>query len=572
MEKKLKDSIAPNPTSLKNLDKKDPAPKKEEVLNENGPYSKNPEFRKYLSELNELRFDGESKEISIRNQIQDVKLNNQIDKESKTKLINDSKAQLAEAKVNADKKKEQVKTLVSKAIELSQNEWKPYYEKIAEEENNYIREAKAEYKEEIAKEKEEHAKRLEEINQNSSNLNKEDLKVKVKAERILFKSHKEEKRSIKESKIQKAKDNKYNAYMEKYGYATQVRNNKHSFMESMEFKFRHYLYTFNAKDYFLRNALYFVIIICFIVFVIASKGNLLTGDNIVGILSQSSVKLFYSLGVAGLILIAGTDLSIGRMTGMGVTFACIFLSDYTYEDKFGRVLFNLTGLNWGTRIFLALLMCIVMCVLFSSIAGFFTSKFKMHPFITTLSTSLLMFGFMELIYSNQATFKMNGTIKSNIIGSQGWILIVYAAIATIIVWFIWNKTKFGKYMYAVGGNAEAAAVSGINVFKVTMGIFIMAGVLYGFGGFFTAAQVGSGNPASGFGTELDAIAACVVGGISFSGGVGKIKGAVIGTIIFTGLTYCLTNLGYDPNIQYIFKGAIIMAAVCLDSLKYLKKK
>jgi len=99
----------------------------------------------------------------------------------------------------------------------------------------------------------------------------------------------------------------------------------------------------------------------------------------------------------------------------------------------------------------------------------------------------------------------------------------------------------------------------------------MAGVLYGIGGFFEGARVGSSNPNAGFGTELDAIAACVVGGISFNGGIGKIRGAVIGTLIFTGMTYCLTNLGFDVNIQYIFKGVIIMSAVCLDSLKYLKK-
>ena len=100
----------------------------------------------------------------------------------------------------------------------------------------------------------------------------------------------------------------------------------------------------------------------------------------------------------------------------------------------------------------------------------------------------------------------------------------------------------------------------------------MAGVLYGLGGFFEGIRSGVANTNLGSGTELDAIAACVIGGISFSGGIGKIRGAVIGTIIFTCLTYCLTLLGFDSNMQYIFKGVIIMVAVCLDSLKYLKKK
>jgi methyl-galactoside transport system permease protein len=150
-------------------------------------------------------------------------------------------------------------------------------------------------------------------------------------------------------------------------------------------------------------------------------------------------------------------------------------------------------------------------------------------------------------------------------------LIIYSIVAIIVVWFIWNKTKFGKNMYAVGGNKEAAAVSGISVFWTTVGVFIMAGILYGFGSFFESFRSNS-SAGTGQGWELDAIAACVVGGISFNGGIGKIRGAVLGVIIFTGLTYCLSFLNIDTNLQFVFKGIIIMAAVALDSVKYLKKK
>lgn len=542
------------------------------------PYESDSKFSGYVSYLTELRKDGEDLILALNNEIHDIKLNEQIDKETKEKLIAADKEKIESAKKVKESNKDKVKELITKAITESTEVWKPYYTKIKTEEDEKIVKAKNYFQQEQARELVAHQERLNVIkaktNPNPSDEKKfkETIKVETKAESILYKSHVEQARSARDFMIQKAKDTKNAAYMEKYGYANRVRNNHHSIAEAFEFKWRNYLYTFNVKDYFLRNALYYIILICFIFFVAKSNGNLLSGDNIIGILSQSSVKLFFSLGVAGLILIAGTDLSVGRMTGMGVTIACMVMSDQIYEDKFGHTIMNLLGVPMGVRLIIALLLCIVFCVLFSSIAGFFTAKFKMHPFITTLSTQLLMFGFFMFLLSNNATFKMNSEIKSGIIGTQGWLLIVYAVIATAVVWFIWNKTKFGKYMYAVGGNPEAASVSGINVFKVTMGIFIMAGVLYGIGGFLTGAQVGSGNPASGYGTELDAIAACVVGGISFSGGIGKIKGAVIGTLIFTGLTYCLTNLGYDPNIQYIFKGAIIMAAVCLDSLKYLKKK
>ncbi|HBP43194.1 MAG TPA: hypothetical protein DD621_00675 [Clostridiales bacterium] len=141
------------------------------------------------------------------------------------------------------------------------------------------------------------------------------------------------------------------------------------------------------------------------------------------------------------------------------------------------------------------------------------------------------------------------------------------------MWFIWNKTKFGKYMYAVGGNKEAASVSGISVFAVTLGVFIMAGVLYALGGFLECLRLnGSMSSTYGTGWEGDAIAAAVVGGISFSGGIGKISGIVVGVIVFQALQVALTTMNIDANLIFVFKGLIILAAVTIDSLKYMKKK
>jgi methyl-galactoside transport system permease protein len=126
-------------------------------------------------------------------------------------------------------------------------------------------------------------------------------------------------------------------------------------------------------------------------------------------------------------------------------------------------------------------------------------------------------------------------------------------------------------MYAVGGNPEAAKVSGVNVMKTTVLVYILAGVLYGVGGFLEAARIGSANNGTGFGYELDAIAACVVGGISFSGGIGKVSGAIAGVLMFTIISYGMTFIGLDQYYQYIIKGIIIVAAVAMDTRKYLKK-
>ena len=132
---------------------------------------------------------------------------------------------------------------------------------------------------------------------------------------------------------------------------------------------------------------------------------------------------------------------------------------------------------------------------------------------------------------------------------------------------------FGKNMYAVGGKPESAVVSGSSVFSVTMGAFVLAGILYGFGSWLEFNRmICSGSAAYVQGWDMDAIAACVVGGVSFTGGIGKISGVVTGVLIFTALTYSLTILGIDTNLQFIFEGIIILVAVTLDCLKYVKKK
>ena len=150
-------------------------------------------------------------------------------------------------------------------------------------------------------------------------------------------------------------------------------------------------------------------------------------------------------------------------------------------------------------------------------------------------------------------------------------LVWYASIVSVLVWILWNKTTFGKNMYAVGGNPEAAEVSGVNVKRTIIMVYILASVLYGIGGFLEASRIGSANSNTGFGYELDAIAACVVGGISFSGGIGKVSGAIAGVLMFTIISYGMTFIGLDVAYQNIFRGVIIVAAVAIDNQKYLKK-
>ena len=241
---------------------------------------------------------------------------------------------------------------------------------------------------------------------------------------------------------------------------------------------------------------------------------------------------------------------------------------------FGKA-FDLSGMPLAGRAIFALVLTILFCVIFTSIAGFFTARFKMHPFISTMANMLIIFGLVTYATKGVSFGAIENAIPNAVIPKiKGFpTIILWAVAAIVIVWFIWNKTKFGKYLYAVGGNPEAAAVSGISVFAVTLGAFMLAGVLYGFGAWLECNRmIGSGSAAYGQGWDMDAIAACVVGGVSFTGGIGKISGVVVGVLIFTALTYSLTILGIDTNLQFVFEGIIILAAVTLDCLKYVQKK
>ena len=358
-----------------------------------------------------------------------------------------------------------------------------------------------------------------------------------------------------------------------------LRMSKFTFAQARAQRMENYQYTFNRKQFFLKNGLYIVIVLIFImlsvVTPIVKNTPLFTYNNVLNILQQASPRMFLALGVAGLILLTGTDLSIGRMMGMGMVTATIIMhKGINTGGVFGHI-FDFTGVPLVGRAILALITCIILCTCFTSLAGIFTARFKMHPFISTMSNMLMIFGLVTYATKGVSFGAIEPEISNMIVPKvNGFPMIILWAIAAIvIVWFIWNKTRFGKNLYAVGGNPEAAAVSGISVFAVTMGAFMMAGVLYGFGAWLECARmVGSGSAAYGQGWDMDAIAACVVGGVSFTGGIGKISGVVVGVLIFTALTYSLTILGIDTNLQFVFEGIIILAAVTLDCLKYVQKK
>ena len=292
---------------------------------------------------------------------------------------------------------------------------------------------------------------------------------------------------------------------------------------------------------------------------------------------MTAAKLPIAIGIGGAIVLRGTDISAGRAVGLTACITASLLQMSGYANKMFPDLPTLP---------IPLVLLIVMAVgaLIGIINGFFVAKFKLHPFIVTLSTQLIIFGaiLLYLQIGNNGGQTLSGLDSSYLNFISGPLFtvggiavpkyVLYSIIIAVIMWIVWNKTVLGKNMFAVGSNEDAARVSGVNVFRTIVTVFMIAGILYAVTGFIESARIGSSASYTGLNYESDAIAACVIGGVSFVGGTGKIGGIVIGVlllqIIFVGLNF----LSVDQNMLYIIKGLIILLACAVDMRKYLKKR
>ena len=525
---------------------------------------------KIQAQIDALRVDGSDQVQALKTHISLTKEDKNYTKEEQNEIIRKDQALLVKAREVEAANKDKVSKLIADAESYLKTHFKKdYYDKVVASCAAQKEAENAEYVKVREKLKAEHERTI------SGMTDKQELKD----EKYVYKNRLYDAQMVHESKLQEIKDRKHEAFVHQYHLIDLLRMSKFTFLETRAQKWENYKYTFSKRNFFLQNGLYIAILLIFIVLCIITpmiKGApLLTYNNVLNVLQQASPKMFLALGVAGLILLAGTDLSIGRMVGMGMTTATIIMHQgINTGGVFGHI-FDFTSTPIIVRVILSLVICILLCTFFTMIAGFFTAKFKMHPFISTMANMLVIFGLVTYATKGVSFGAIEPTIPNMIIPKINGFptIIIWAAAAVFIVWFIWNKTTFGKNLYAVGGNAEAASVSGISVFAVTVGAFILAGILYGFGSWLECIRmVGSGSAAYGQGWEMDAIAACVVGGVSFTGGIGKISGVVVGVFIFTALTYSLTILGIDTNLQFVFSGIIILVAVALDCLKYVQKK
>lgn len=329
----------------------------------------------------------------------------------------------------------------------------------------------------------------------------------------------------------------------------------------------------DIKRWMMDRGIY-VVLVLLLGIIVMKEPTFMSVRNFKNILTQSSVRTIIALGVAGLIVTQGTDLSAGRQVGLTAVVSATLLQASTNVNK---VFPNLGDIP----IIVVILAVVAIGAVMGVINGIIIAKLHVTPFIATLGTMIIFYGANSLYYdfvgaspiagfdARYSTFAQGSL---NIAGFELPYLIIYATIATIFMWVLWNKTVFGKNIFAIGGNPEAATVSGVDVTKNLIKVYALSGMFYAFGGLLEAGRIGSATNNLGNMYELDAIAACVVGGVSFSGGVGSVPGVVTGVIIFTVINYGLTYIGVSPYWQFIIKGLIIIIAVALDTLKYLKKK
>ena len=295
-------------------------------------------------------------------------------------------------------------------------------------------------------------------------------------------------------------------------------------------------------------------------------------SNLGNLMSNTAIRFLIALGVSVCLITKGTDLSAGRQVGLAACIAGILVQRADYAS---RRFANLPEFN----MWVALLVVLAVGALFGFINGTIITRLHVPAFITTLGTQTIVYGICLVLTDAQPIggFK-DAYIKAitGRIGNPKGFYIPYlffvALFFGLLFWFIYNKTRHGKYMYAIGGNETAAEVSGVNTAWTLTKIYMLAGIMYAFAGYLLAAKAGGASSGLGQGYELEAIAGCTIGGVSTTGGIGTVGGVLVGVLVFELLKIILQFLGVNPYYNFIVQGVVIVVAVALDLRKYLAKK
>lgn len=298
-----------------------------------------------------------------------------------------------------------------------------------------------------------------------------------------------------------------------------------------------------------------LLVMCiFLVVFPTTRATFLTPKNVFNILRQNASNLFLATGMTMVIILGGIELSVGSVIALSgvVAAGCV--------------------INFGLPEIVGFLAAIGVGALVGMFNGFVICKTDIPPFIVTLASMNITKGIALVLTGGSPIRCMTDTFKFPGAGYVGPVPtpVILMIIVFIIAAFMINRTQLGRHIYAVGGNAQAAKFSGINVQKVKFIVYTYTGIMSGIAGLVVASRLYSGQPTAGDGAEMDAIAAVVVGGTSMSGGSGRLGGTLIGVLIIGVLNNGLNLMGVDSNWQYIVKGFVILLAVYVDFIRNKK--
>lgn len=288
-----------------------------------------------------------------------------------------------------------------------------------------------------------------------------------------------------------------------------------------------------------------LLLICIVITLISPR--FLTVSNILNVLTQVSVNAILAIGMSFVILTGGIDLSVGSV--LAIT---------------GAVVANFA--KSGGNILPGIIVAIIIGAVIGLFNGLLVSKGKIQAFIVTLA-GMTIFRGVTYVYTNGNPISGLGD-NISFIGNDSLfgipIPILLIVVVFIIAWYVLNQTRFGRYLYALGGNEDSARLSGINTNKIKTLVYVISGITAAIGGIIVTSRIGSASPNAGTGFELDAIAAVVLGGTSLAGGEGNVTGTIIGALIIGVLNNGLNLMSVNPFYQSIVKGVVILLAVLLD--------
>ena len=308
------------------------------------------------------------------------------------------------------------------------------------------------------------------------------------------------------------------------------------------------------REYIKRNIGIIIALFVLMMIVSLSAPSFLTKANLLNLLRANSVNAIICCGMLMVVLMGEIDISVGSTVGLSGVIGAYLIT------------------NAGFPVWLTLICCLMVGLVLGVVNGISVSYFGIPAFVASLATMSIGRGLTAIVCGGISIRIRNdiySSITSTNIGGLSMI-IIYALAIIFLTWMLLNQTRFGYYIYAIGGNRVAAQYSGVNTKMYNLIPYLLIGMFSAFGGIIWSSRLGSAAATLGQGFELDAIAAVVIGGVSMSGGVGTVGGMVIGVLIIGVITNGLNLMNINPFWQEVFKGIIILTAVIVDMLRKRK--